>query len=484
MRTDNLKTALAGILVIAGTLANLAEGQDTLGAPGISIEPGTHVLAAGTGLHSQPGTIGLNVPAGVTIKQVLLYWSGAHRVSTPPDDTIVVNGISVTGTLIGFGENNPAPVNPELGDIRYVSFRADITDNNLVAAGANVLTVTGLDNSFVNDGAGVLVIVDNGSELAHIDIRDGLDWAYWKSATETFTDPQTFSFPAAPVARVGVVTLFVGSVDQQRPNRIEITVNGETTTLVDPLFSNDGDQWDTYRLEVPIPAGATSFTIELISTPVDNELGGGASLGWVTAAFAIRDRPVGPCLGVRTQGYWKNHPGAWPIESIDLGGVTLSMAEAISVMQGAPAGDKTYNLAEQLIAAKLNVEVGNESSCVSQAIADAEDFLAEHAIGSGVSARSAAWKGIASAFETLVKYNEGRLCAPHTECDDKVQKPDDDRGFTKVEKRGKKLNLAWKIGKLECADDPNGPWTPVLDAPASGAEMPLTGARKFYRLRR
>lgn len=118
--------------------------------------------------------------------------------------------------------------------------------------------------------------------------------------------------------------------------------------------------------------------------------------------------------GTGTPGYWKNHPEAWPSGTIVLGGVTYTKAQAIAIMQTATKGDKTYNMAEHLIAAKLNVAVGNESSCIVEAIADADAFLALYPIGSGVKASSSAWVNVGSdIFNQLVAYNEGQLCAPH-----------------------------------------------------------------------
>ena len=36
-----------------------------------------------------------------------------------------------------------------------------------------------------------------------------------------------------------------------------------------------------------------------------------------------------------------------------------------------------------------------------------------HPAGSNVAAKSSDWKAISWAYNTLVQYNEGKLCAPH-----------------------------------------------------------------------
>jgi hypothetical protein len=76
--------------------------------------------------------------------------------------------------------------------------------------------------------------------------------------------------------------------------------------------------------------------------------------------------------------------------------------------------DVTYRLGAQLAAVKLNTGCrGANSNCVADAIAAADFWLCSHPIGSNVRANSQAWKQIVLTFNTLVDYNEGRLCAPH-----------------------------------------------------------------------
>ena len=89
------------------------------------------------------------------------------------------------------------------------------------------------------------------------------------------------------------------------------------------------------------------------------------------------------------------------------------MAQAIAIIQNSTSGDKTYALAAQLIAAKLNANcAGADSSCVAAAISSADAWLCQHPVGSGVTSNSAAWKQINATYNTLTSYNEGKLCAP------------------------------------------------------------------------
>ncbi len=80
-----------------------------------------------------------------------------------------------------------------------------------------------------------------------------------------------------------------------------------------------------------------------------------------------------------TQGYWKNHPGAWPVESLMLGDVVIyTKAELIELLKTPTGGDAGIVLVHQLIAAKLNVENGADPSVVEDIIADADDWLVDY----------------------------------------------------------------------------------------------------------
>jgi len=101
------------------------------------------------------------------------------------------------------------------------------------------------------------------------------------------------------------------------------------------------------------------------------------------------------------------------MQTIQLGCVVYTKAQAIAIMQQSTSGDMTYPLAAQLIAAKLNVNcVGSNSSCVASAISSADAWLCQHPVGSNVSSKSSAWTQITPTYNTLVSYNQGQLCAP------------------------------------------------------------------------
>jgi hypothetical protein len=120
--------------------------------------------------------------------------------------------------------------------------------------------------------------------------------------------------------------------------------------------------------------------------------------------------------GTGTQGYWRNHPEAWPITEITVGGTTYTREEAISHMDSKPKGDKTINMFRQLVAAILNTppNTDNDPTCIENEIALADDWLATYPLGSDVRANDDAWSLEGDALhEKLDEYNNGQLCAPH-----------------------------------------------------------------------
>ncbi len=117
--------------------------------------------------------------------------------------------------------------------------------------------------------------------------------------------------------------------------------------------------------------------------------------------------------GTGTPGYWKNHPEAWPVESITVGGVSYSKAQALAILDQS-GKDKSITMFSSLVSAKLNVLAGNDDSCVSSTITAADAWMATvHAAGAPVHAASLAWKQGEPLHRLMDNYNNGMLCAPH-----------------------------------------------------------------------
>lgn len=119
----------------------------------------------------------------------------------------------------------------------------------------------------------------------------------------------------------------------------------------------------------------------------------------------------GCCVECKSPGYWKNHPDAWPVQSITIGGVTYNTpGEAIEKMEMPVEGDKTYTMFDALVAAKLNSENGCCPSCeISKIISEADQWMADHQLGSGLAASDDAWQKETINCCGCIKYPSGEF---------------------------------------------------------------------------
>ena len=277
---------------------------------------------------------GITVPPESTVKQVLLYWEGsmANMYGDPNESrTIILHpNIEITGELIG------GPYHPEIGDKwNGLAFRADITDLNLVVPGDNTLSVKKVDFSGVANGAGLLVIYEDASlPGTEISIRDGEDFAYHaKNGLLTTTVPQTFKFAEASGSRTATLKMFfstvVGIVSSgnlvPRPSAIKIDVKNEfdisstTTTWVNnELMSLDGQEWDTLDLNIDIPSGTNSLTIQAYSLDNLGTVFDPASLTWIASALSMPSAlcSIGDFVWYDENGDGIQDPGESGIEGV------------------------------------------------------------------------------------------------------------------------------------------------------------------------
>lgn len=298
--------AACGALAAIGFAIAHAEGTETLGTPAIGIASGSGLAVGGTGLiDGQPGTISIEVPAGATVNQVLLYLEGTNSTIAETTTTmdVLVDGNPVQTALIG----GPTVVK----DWVTATYRADITSLGVVGAGSNSVNVGGVDFTVDNDGAGILAIYDDGSDST-IDIRDGNDYAFFAlDPPLDVTDPQTFTFPKSPKDRVANIDFFVASVSggvgsgaSCRPNSFEVRTGGNTAVFSDQLDSLDGLYWDTVSLAVTVPKGETSLAVEVFSRDDKVACPGNvpASLDWLAAGLAVQTPKSDDCW-ITTGGF-------------------------------------------------------------------------------------------------------------------------------------------------------------------------------------
>jgi len=137
--------------------------------------------------------------------------------------------------------------------------------------------------------------------------------------------------------------------------------------------------------------------------------------------------PPPPPGGAGTPGYWKNHPEAWPVQFIVIGGITYTKDQAIAYMKLAEKytvgkkADGTCIMFFQLVAAVLNVELNKANpdwvTCVAEGdpsvIAAAQAWMTAHPLGSAVKCSTPVWTEVGEPLKNLLDaYNNGLLCCP------------------------------------------------------------------------
>jgi protocatechuate 3,4-dioxygenase beta subunit/phosphotransferase system IIB component len=192
------------------------------------------------------------------------------------------------------------------------------------------------------------------------------------------------------------------------------TVIATTTTSGDGNYTFSNLAAGNYSVRIvtsTLPAGAQpTHDLNGTATPHITAVSLTAGQNRTDADFGYR---ITTAPGTGTLGYWKNHAEDWPVDQIIIGSRTYTKSQAISLMGTSGKGDKTYDMFKQLVAAKLNVLVGNEASCINSTIASADSWMATYPVGSKVKASSSAWSTAGGWHTKLDDYNNGELCAPH-----------------------------------------------------------------------
>jgi hypothetical protein len=116
-----------------------------------------------------------------------------------------------------------------------------------------------------------------------------------------------------------------------------------------------------------------------------------------------------------TQGYWKNHPEAWPLTSLTLGGTTYTQAQLLSIFGMSPGGDASLILAHQLIAALLNGAAGAGQAPIASVVGQAQAWLSANGktLPYGTSSSSPEGAQAVALANQLDAYNNGMSGIPH-----------------------------------------------------------------------
>jgi len=168
------------------------------------------------------------------------------------------------------------------------------------------------------------------------------------------------------------------------------TVDGTTSFMLGPDAIADievGDIFDETGVMSQNPDELTQGTMFVFRVKAngDGDPTGGIGLtagsGLVPASnyssthYASTKAPPATTDCVFTQGYWKNHPTAWPVGSVKLGNVIYSKAQLLLIFGTPAAGNGLISLAHQLCAVKLNIASGAVAPAVTLAAVAAADAM-------------------------------------------------------------------------------------------------------------
>ncbi|MEA2602424.1 MAG: large repetitive protein [Acidobacteriota bacterium] len=193
------------------------------------------------------------------------------------------------------------------------------------------------------------------------------------------------------------------------------TVIATTTTNSSGNYSFTGLTAGTYTVKVvtsSLPSTTFTETYDLDGVSSANQATFSLTASRTDVDFGYHF-PSPTAGGTGTLGYWKNHPDAWPVQSITIGGITYTKAQAITWLGTPVNGDASISLFHQLVPAELNALVSNNISCIFPVIQAADAWMAQHPVGSHVASSSADGQVGESLASQLDSYNNGNLCAPH-----------------------------------------------------------------------
>ncbi|HEY7169341.1 MAG TPA: SdrD B-like domain-containing protein [Vicinamibacterales bacterium] len=239
--------------------------------------------------------------------------------------------------------------------------------------------------------------------------------------------------PLCPSAGVcGTVFNDVNGDGVQQPTEpglpdIEVTIIDNADGTAYPVYTNSegffagGPLLTTVAVYVKIPQDMQTSPTNIGDVSGSDGVNNGDGFSVVTGVSAdgfsytnfgfVGSPALNP--GTGTPGYWKNHPDAWPVTTITVGGVPYTRDQAI-VWLGKVGKDKTTTMFSSLVPAMLNVMIDNDGTCINDTIAQANAWMAAYGpVGSGVPASSYAWTLGEPLHQAMDAYNNGLLCAPH-----------------------------------------------------------------------
>ena len=211
------------------------------------------------------------------------------------------------------------------------------------------------------------------------------------------SDYLAYGWPEAEYGGISATCDFTGTPSLNTDNRsadFALESHGVIQVQMGDLFDEEG-LYGEYLDQ--LPPGDYAFRV----WAEGNGLPGSGSLKSETF-FASTTVPE--C----TQGFWKNHPEAWPAGCVPmlLGTVAYTQAQLLSIYNQPAVGNGLISLAHQLITAKLNICNGSDGTNINATIAAADALiggLVVPPVGGGFLAPAST----SALTQTLDDYNNG-----------------------------------------------------------------------------
>lgn len=111
-----------------------------------------------------------------------------------------------------------------------------------------------------------------------------------------------------------------------------------------------------------------------------------------------------------TQGYWKNHQGAWQDGTgLTLGTNFYTNAQLETILRAPVHGDASMELAHQLIAALLNIANGTDATPIQATLADANNLIGPGIIPQSIDPNSTLGQQMEGDASILDEFNNGDI---------------------------------------------------------------------------
>ena len=197
----------------------------------------------------------------------------------------------------------------------------------------------------------------------------------------------------------------------------EVSVDGRVVATHDFGFISGGS---TERASLTGTTTVTAGTHDIIIEISRSSFGQSSNtpLQYIDNVVLSGTATVGGNKCPLDQGFWKNHPDAWPVTSLTLGSQTYTQAQLLTILTTPVRADASLILADQLIAAKLNIADGSNPASVSTTITDANNLLSQfgtNRLPYSVTTSSAIGQQMVNDANVLDRYNNGDLtpdCQP------------------------------------------------------------------------